>query len=691
MTRRVALGALTVTLLLADSLAARQQPAQPPVFRAGTDLVEVDVIVQDKKGRFVTDLTPDDFEIREEGDAQKIDHFYLVDSNTAVRPVAEAESAPNQGGANSNAAPATRSPRVFVAFFDDDHLTPGGFKRVQAAALTLFSKQFKTGDVGGVVHNGRMSNDRLTTEREELLKAVRDAKPSSKANSRRFDEQQWPKLTDVQAVRIVVYRDQGVLAQAVQRACADDPTLCPNADVAVRGKAAQLTDESRATTAQTIQKLLAVLNGLARLDGRKTVLLLTEGFLADESWPLVKDAVGAAARADARLYTLDARGLDRFGMAAHLSDSDPGAFDSSARLLNQFDFAADAVNSLAVDTGGFVVRNTNIFDDAVAQIAADASTYYVLGYRPVKSPDGKFRRLAVKVNRPGVVVRARRGYVATARPAPATSPPPAPDATATTPARPEASVATPARPEPARPRPAEGVEGRASESAPMIRLRPNAATHVETLGPSSARDADADAGWEAYKRGDVETARRMLGVVALRPSAAPWVHYAFGQSAYALKQYQEAVGAWERVRRSTPEFEPVYFDLVDGYLQVKEHDKALRVLRDASQRWPHDAEVFNALGVVQVSRSAYDDAVGSFEKAIAAAPAEGVGYFNLAKVLELRYWKSRRYVQQTRSWVANVADRDNAIAHYKRYLEIGGTFENSAREGLARLGSEKSP
>jgi hypothetical protein len=48
-------------------------------------------------------------------------------------------------------------------------------------------------------------------------------------------------------------------------------------------------------------------------------------------------------------------------------------------------------------------------------------------------------------------------------------------------------------------------------------------------------------------------------------------------------------------------------------------------------------------------------------------------------------------VQQTRTWVANAADRDNAIARYRRYLEIGGTFENSAREGLARLGWEKSP
>jgi tetratricopeptide (TPR) repeat protein len=239
--------------------------------------------------------------------------------------------------------------------------------------------------------------------------------------------------------------------------------------------------------------------------------------------------------------------------------------------------------------------------------------------------------------------------------------------------------------------PAAPVAARAPESTSVIRLRPDVAKHVDTLEPVSARDADAEAGWEAYKRGDLETARHTLGTAASKRTAAPWVHYALGQSAYALKQYADAASAWEKVRSTTPEFEPVYFDLVDAYLQMKDTDKAIRLLRDGAQRWPHDAEIFNALGVVQVSRKAYDDAVSSFEKAIAAAPNDGVGYFNVAKAHELRYLSSRRYVQQTRSWVSNDADRDAAIAHYKRYLEIGGTFENSARDGLARLGWQKTP
>jgi tetratricopeptide (TPR) repeat protein len=163
------------------------------------------------------------------------------------------------------------------------------------------------------------------------------------------------------------------------------------------------------------------------------------------------------------------------------------------------------------------------------------------------------------------------------------------------------------------------------------------------------------------------------------------VHYALGQSEYALRDYAAAIASWERVRTATPEFEPVYFDLVDGYLQTREYDKATRLLRTAAERWPSDHEVWSALGVVQVQRGALDDAVKSFERAIGLARSDATGYFNLGKTLELRYRKGRRFIRQTGTWMSNESDRRDAIANYQRYLEIGGPLENSAREGLSRL------
>ena len=74
---------------------------------------------------------------------------------------------------------------------------------------------------------------------------------------------------------------------------------------------------------------------------------------------------------------------------------------------------ADTINSLAVDTGGRVIFNTNNIGDALDEIAADTNVYYVLGYQPANLRyDGKYREIEVRVKRPGVTVRARKGYLA---------------------------------------------------------------------------------------------------------------------------------------------------------------------------------------------------------------------------------------------------------------------------------------
>lgn len=645
--------------------------------------MEVDVVVHDKNGRFVSDLAPGDFEIREQGEAEPIQQFYLHITSSR----AGAGAAPGRAENVFSAAAPDSPRRTFVVVFDDGHMTAGGFKRTQAAALTLFSRHFRNGDVGGVLIGGRMLNNRLTSDREELLKALKNAKPSSAKNSRTFDEQQWPRLTTIEALRIAGKEDTAVLNAAVARACIEDENACRTPlDVPglVRQKASMLSVNVRAAANGFLQSLTALMNGLARIDGRKTVVLLSEGFLAEESWPVVRQAVEFAAQANTRIYTLDARGLDRAGMGQHLAGNTPAGDDTLLNVLN-LDDGSDSVNSLAVDTGGFVIRNANYFDRAIAQIVDDAGNYYVLGYRPIAPQDGKFHQISVKVNRPGVVVRARRGYVATPRPSNSTI----------SSARPEVP------PDPARPeietRPAESlptiarvepVETRASElgtSVGTIRVRPAASEHVGDLATGTTEDADAKAGWGAYQRGDLETARSALAIAAARPSSALWVHYALGQSHYALRQYSNAIVAWEKVRQGAADFEPVYFDLVDGYMQLKEYDKAIRVLRSAKDRWPRDPEVFNALGVVQTVRGALDDAIKSFEGAIAVAPDESTSYFNLGKAHELRYYRSRHYVQQTQQWMANEADRTAAIHHYERYVAGNGPYAQSAREGIARL------
>src|SRR5262249_25910223 len=147
----------------------------------------------------------------------------------------------------------------------------------------------------------------------------------------------------------------------------------------------------------------------------------------------------------------------------------------------------------------------------------------------------------------------------------------------------------------------------------------------------------------------------------------------------------DAAQSWERVRDGATDFEPVYFDLIDAYLQLKEHDHSIRIARAGLERWPQDAELFEALGVVQTVRGSLDDAIKSFQAAVAIAPSDATGYFNVAKAMELRYFRSRRYVAQLRKWVANDADRQPAIEHYERYLALTGPYGDAARAGLTRL------
>ena len=396
-------------------------------------------------------------------------------------------------------------------------------------------------------------------------------------------------------------------------------------------------------------------------------------------------------------------------------------------------WSSDGANSLAVDTGGVAIRNENNFVKALDEIDRDTSSYYVLGYRPANAElDGKFREITVRVKRQGVSVRSRKGYLATRGPAEpegpvgqvgqagqegrvgtdkAATPPPATDKAV---AVPPGAGKPPAVPSPAAPAvvpttpavpiaPQGAVAGDAarSEKPPALRLRPDLPAEVAKLAGSEGRPdvaegasqplpdslvRQAKAGWEAYQRGDVKGARIRLAGVAAHPGARPWMRYVLGWSEYALTEYEAAATEWEQVRQAVPEFEPVYFDLVDTYLQQGEYGRAVGVLRAAEKRWSQDLDVYNALGVVQLGRGAIDDAIKTFEKGVAVDPTDPTASYNLAKTHELRYVRAQRLQQAARSAANTLSqDRDLAIEYYRRTVALGGPFVESAKEGLKRL------
>jgi VWFA-related protein len=688
------------TLVAVSAIADAQSPPSQPSFRASTTLVEVDAVVTNHRGQFVNGLNADDFEVLEDGKPQQIERAYVVTGRVTTAATTSTVAADPQG-----ATPRSSSQRVFILFFDQDHLQEGPFKRLQDAAVAFLSAQFSEGDVGGVVIGGTMLGNRLTTDREALLAAVRDAKPNFAKTSRRLELLEWPRLnSETEAIRIALANDREVLAQAVRRACEDDRSMCRAIDPepAIMEKARRVVGDLRPAARRTVMALEALAMGLARLPGRKAIVLMTEGFFVEESWADLRQIVGASARSNVRIYSIDARGLDtrQVNDPRQLAPMDPGG----SIPLEAYNTIDDGPNMLAVNTGGYAIRHTNAFADALSEIARDTGTYYVIGYRPANSTlDGSFRKIAVRLKRPGLTVRARRGYLATPPPPSSASPPaesksdPAsesitsPPVAATTPvpatAAGEARAATVAPATELNPN-AATVPAAAAVAA-KVRLRPDTLDRVRTLA-SDASDLASDEsaasqGWDRYQKGDLEGAAELLRKGAAEGDARPWVRYALGYAELGLRQFGNAAEAWERVRAAVPEFRAVYLDLADAYFQAENYGRAIDVLKIADTRWPGDVDVLNAMGTIQVRRGALNDAIKTFKRATEARPDDGLAYFNLGRTYALRYFKLRRYSQVEGRWISDPTDVKNAIASYERYIAIGGPYEGQAREAIQNL------
>ena len=134
-------------------------------------------------------------------------------------------------------------------------------------------------------------------------------------------------------------------------------------------------------------------------------------------------------------------------------------------------------------------------------------------------------------------------------------------------------------------------------------------------------------GWQLYAKGRVEEARDRLATAASRAPGTAWIQYALGQAEFTLQHFEPAIASFERVRKNLPDYEPVYFDLADSYLQLGQPGDALTVVRDAERRWPNDSETHNAAGCILIRRQAYEDAAKAFQRAIIAAPADGLASF----------------------------------------------------------------
>ena len=196
--------------------------------------------------------------------------------------------------------------------------------------------------------------------------------------------------------------------RTTSRGTADDPLLTGRATEVYYQAATRLRGDARGAR--------AVLNGLATAKGRKSVILVSEGFIHDINLEEFRRVNEASRRSNAAIYFLNSRGLE--GMPSYMTAEFGPAIpdqDVGALFAETLDAVAGA-DDLAADSGGFTVRNTNDLNQGIQRIASETQAYYLLGYTPSNTArDGKFRKIQVKLAEgkgKGLQVRARKGYFA---------------------------------------------------------------------------------------------------------------------------------------------------------------------------------------------------------------------------------------------------------------------------------------
>jgi len=387
-----------------------QLPTEPPTFRVEVNYVEVDAVVTDAQGNAVTNLTIDDFEVREDGRPQKITAFSTINIpiERAERPLFA--SAPIEPDVRTNTAV---EGRIYMIVLDDLHTTFTVTPRVKAALRRFIEEDFGTNDLAAVVFtSGGPEGTEFTNSRRQLLAAI------DRFSGRNLRSEA------LEIAEALGNRPPEEFRSTVRGSGAANPSN-------LSGIPGDPLEQERAYNARTtltqIRKLAEFMEGIR--GRRKTLLLISEGIsydiydvFANSSAGLVmdlaRDAAAAATRANVSIFAIDPRGLTAFDETIQLAGSVPSDvsqsdFNVTARLQDSLRISQQSLQVLANETGGFAAVNRNDFAGAFARVVRENSTYYVLGYYPANDRrDGRFRRLEVRVKRPGLQVRARRGYVA---------------------------------------------------------------------------------------------------------------------------------------------------------------------------------------------------------------------------------------------------------------------------------------
>jgi VWFA-related protein len=342
------------------AIAVGVQALRPATDTAPTphiSVVRVDVIASDARGRAVENLKPAEFELSEDGVPQTIDRvrFTKIDGKAPVAsdltPIRSEFDEQEQAGRDGT--------RLVAILLDEYHVSAGASTERARATLTRFvDRDLGPRDLVAVMKPlDSLFTIRMTRDRDELRHAI-----------------------DTFQGRRGEYDPRNAFEKNF-----------------IAGTPAGI-EQLRTQVATSALNALVVHLGKLN-EGRKSVVLVSEGLASStrrrgfETLPTIDAIIRAANRYNVSIYPVDpqARSADGTGSASGAKD-------------------IETLRALAERTDGQAIVDAANLDGGLQQVAADSSAYYLLTYQSAHPADGKFREVQVRVKRPGVRVRARKGY-----------------------------------------------------------------------------------------------------------------------------------------------------------------------------------------------------------------------------------------------------------------------------------------
>ncbi len=426
-------------------LVAQSATSQPPTFKAQANFVRVDVYPT-RDGKPVVDLRAGDFEILEDGAPQTISSFEHVAIPVASSGVARAEPTT---AADSRQLTADPRSRVFVLFLDLPHVSAEASQDSAGPLVRLLERLLAPDDLIGLMTPDMSPSDVVLARKTEVLQSSLQTRLAWGQRSRRSErERVYEKCYAVFAPE----RVEELARRAQERATLEALSSLVEYLRHLRDERKAILTISegwqlyRPTDALTTLKLGDPRTGAtepvpgrdpiaAGPDGKPTTTDKRAANPADHSAGerdrvrlssiddprFFQDLIDQANRANTSFYTIDPRGVTVFDTSIGAKPSHPpmptpggviidSLSESPSANMDALQHRQDVLRTLAANTDGFAVTNTDL-DRGLRRIGEDTSSYYLLGYYSTNQKlDGRFRTLKVTVRRAGVDVRARRGY-----------------------------------------------------------------------------------------------------------------------------------------------------------------------------------------------------------------------------------------------------------------------------------------